>query len=70
MCCFYMPAQWRMACLHWAAGEKLYVPPSPPRSPPTISPAGSLDPSELRRAVRMALRLGPVAAPDELVEAS
>ena len=68
MCCFYMPAQWRMPCLHWAAGEKMYVPPL--SHLPPAPPAGSLDRSELRRAVRMALRLGPVAAPDELLEAS
>ena len=23
MCCFYMPAQWMMARLQWAAGEKM-----------------------------------------------
>ena len=22
-CCFYMPVQWVMPCLHWAAGEKM-----------------------------------------------
>ena len=25
MCCFYMPARWRMARLQWAAGEKVCV---------------------------------------------
>ena len=23
MCCFYMPAQWVMSCLQWAAGEQM-----------------------------------------------
>ena len=25
MCCFYMPARWRMARLQWAAGKKVCV---------------------------------------------